>query len=186
MKRKRIDTKIFGSLVIVWAGFNGKPIIVRLILSNPAEGAEEKASRLFPRSAISSCAEIDAIESSIQRFLAGDDIEYPLDIVELSQCSPFQRSVLKTEHKIPRGNVSSYLNIAKHIGNPKGARAVGTALAQNPFPLIIPCHRAIRSDRSLGGFQGGMNMKRALLEKEGLAFDSTGRIICDRLYYERT
>lgn len=170
--------------MIVWTGFQRNPTIVRLLLSNPAENAEENASHLFPEAAISSCAEIDAIGNSIQRLLEGDDIAFPLDIIELSQCSPFQREVLLVEHEIPRGRVSSYSNIAKRIGKPKGARAVGAALAHNPFPLIVPCHRAIRSDRSLGGYQGGLKMKRSLLEKEGFDFDEEGRVICDQLHFE--
>ncbi|MHA1663588.1 MAG: methylated-DNA--[protein]-cysteine S-methyltransferase, partial [Candidatus Thorarchaeota archaeon] len=55
-------------------------------------------------------------------------------------------------------------------------RAVGNALARNPFPIIVPCHRAIRSDRTLGGFQGGLKMKRRILEMEGVEFDSTSRV----------
>ena len=75
--------------------------------------------------------------------------------------------------------------IAAHLGKSNGARAVGNALARNPFPLIVPCHRAIRSDRHLGGFQGGLEMKRALLAKEGIAFDDAGRVFCRHFYYEK-
>jgi methylated-DNA-[protein]-cysteine S-methyltransferase len=87
------------------------------------------------------------------------------------------------EREIPRGWVSTYGRIATHLGVPGGARAVGGALARNPFPIIIPCHRAIRSDGSLGGFQGGPDMKRALLEFEGVGFSSTGRVAAERFYY---
>jgi methylated-DNA-[protein]-cysteine S-methyltransferase len=93
---------------------------------------------------------------------------------------------LRAEHAIPRGSVSTYGLIAAHVGVPGGARAVGNALAGNPFPLIVPCHRAIRSDLHLGGFQSGAEMKMALLEKEGIKFDSTGRVICKRLHYDKT
>ena len=65
------------------------------------------------------------------------------------------------------------------------ARAVGHALAANPFPLIIPCHRTIRSDRYPGGYQGGPAMKRALLEMEGIPFDDTGRTAGARFHYGR-
>jgi methylated-DNA-[protein]-cysteine S-methyltransferase len=71
-----------------------------------------------------------------------------------------------------------------HLGKPNGVRAVGNALANNPFPLIVPCHRAIRSDCHLGGYQGGLEMKRALLTKEGISFDSVGRVKCSRLHYD--
>jgi methylated-DNA-[protein]-cysteine S-methyltransferase len=65
--------------------------------------------------------------------------------------------------------------LAERIEAPGAARAVGHALALNPFPLIIPCHRAVRSDGGLGGFQGGLAMKRKLLELEGIAFSPSGK-----------
>jgi methylated-DNA-[protein]-cysteine S-methyltransferase len=79
--------------------------------------------------------------------------------------------------------VSTYQRIAGHLGDRNSARAVGTALARNPFPIIVPCHRAIRSDGNLGGFQGGLAMKQALLAMEGIHFDNAGRIVADKLYY---
>lgn len=90
----------------------------------------------------------------------------------LDCCSKFQQKVLRATSAIPRGKVSTYQCIAKQIGKPKAARAVGRALANNPFPLIIPCHRVIRSDGSLGGYQGGLKMKRALLKKEGVFYQA--------------
>jgi methylated-DNA-[protein]-cysteine S-methyltransferase len=61
---------------------------------------------------------------------------------------------------------------------------VGNALANNPFPLIVPCHRAIRSDGHVGGYQGGPEMKRALLKNEGITIDQLGRVECPRFHYE--
>ena len=86
----------------------------------------------------------------------------------LADCSPFQRKVLLTTYIIPRGSTETYASIAKKIGNPKSTRAVGTALAKNPFPILIPCHRVIRSDGKIGNYQGGTEKKRALLKKEGV------------------
>ncbi|HUT21711.1 MAG TPA: MGMT family protein, partial [Anaerolineae bacterium] len=65
----------------------------------------------------------------------------------------------------------------------RAARAVGNALARNPFPLVIPCHRAIRAGGTLGGYQGGSGMKRALLEIEGVQFSGEGRVVAPRTYY---
>ena len=76
---------------------------------------------------------------------------------------------------IPKGKVSTYGRLAEKSGASKGARAVGNALATNPYPLIIPCHRVIRSDGSLGGFGGGLKMKKELLLMEGITFDAKGR-----------
>jgi len=79
--------------------------------------------------------------------------------------------------------MSTYQRIASYLGNANGARAVGTALANNPFPIIIPCHRAIRSDGTLGGYQGGLEMKRALLEMEGVLFNTLGRVVTEEFFY---
>jgi methylated-DNA-[protein]-cysteine S-methyltransferase len=69
------------------------------------------------------------------------------------------------------------------VGASGGARAVGNVMACNPFPLIIPCHRTILSNLHLGGFQSGADIKRALLEREGIIFDEQGKVICKRLHY---
>ena len=84
--------------------------------------------------------------------------------------SNFQIKVWKYLKKIPKGSVKTYKEIAIAIKNPKSARAVANACAQNPYPLKIPCHRAIRSDGNLGGYSGvgGIKTKKKLLIKEGI------------------
>jgi len=79
--------------------------------------------------------------------------------------------------KIPRGGVVSYSDLAKKTGKRNAARAVGRVMAANPFPLIIPCHRVIRADGKLGGFGGGLEMKKNLLEKEGILYTSKEKFI---------
>ena len=80
----------------------------------------------------------------------------------------FQKKVWSELTKIPKGETKSYREIAVAIGHPLAARAVANACGQNPYPIIIPCHRAIRSDGSLGGYsaQGGIATKRRLLDEE--------------------
>jgi len=80
----------------------------------------------------------------------------------------FQLKVWNYLKKIPRGKVKSYLEVAKGIGKPKAFRAVANAVGKNPYPPLIPCHRVIRSDGSLGGYsgKGGIKEKRRLLLKE--------------------
>lgn len=184
MNKKIIKPTPFGSVGVIWVATNQKPKIIRVILSKPGLSAEDQASVLYPNARSSSCAEIDDTAAGIEGLLEGEDITFSLELVDLSLCGTFQQRVLQAEHRIPRGCVSTYQLIARHLGKSNGARAVGNALANNPFPLIVPCHRAIRSDRSLGGYQGGLDMKRALLEKEGLRFDNTGRVECLTLYYK--
>lgn len=132
---------------------------------------------------VETCPEIDNVAHLIDAFLHGEDVLFSLDIIRLDICSGFQRKVLLAEYGIPRRQVSTYRLIAASLGHPLAARAVGTALATNPFPLIIPCHRAVRSDRTLGGYQGGLIMKRALLAMEGIRFDNAGRVLVSDFYY---
>jgi methylated-DNA-[protein]-cysteine S-methyltransferase len=119
----------------------------------------------------------------MRRFLKGETVNLDLDIVALEMCSAFQVRVLRAEYGIPRGWVSTYGRIAAHLGIPGGARAVGGALARNPFPIIVPCHRAVRSDGQLGGFQGGLEMKRALLALEGIEVSPASQVLTERVFY---
>lgn len=185
MNRKIIHPTPFGSVAVMWAVLNNNPRIVRVLLSKPGLPAERQAVHFYPDYRTSSCAEIDAVADAIKWILEGCSIEIQLDVACLELCSAFQQSVLRAEHGVPRGSVSTYRLIATHLGKQNGARAVGNALANNPFPLIVPCHRAIRSDRQLGGYQGGLEMKRSLLEMEGIMFDATDRVVCKHLYYQR-
>ena len=89
--------------------------------------------------------------------------------VDLRHLTPFQRRVLQAAQAVPRGEVSTYGQIARRIGRPRSARAVGQALGSNPVPIVIPCHRILASDGGLGGYsgRGGIRTKRQLLQLEG-------------------
>jgi len=104
----------------------------------------------------------------LQRYLEGKktDFDFPLD---LSAVLGFQKRVLLEVRRIPFGEVRSYESIAKALGLSKGQRAVGKALAANPLPILIPCHRVVRKDGKLGGYSLGRNMKETLLRLEGLS-----------------
>lgn len=93
--------------------------------------------------------------------------------VDLRGLTPFQRRVLMAAAEVPAGRVVSYGEIAKRIGLPGASRAVGQALGRNPIPIVIPCHRVVASGGSLGGYTGGLDVKRKLLRIEG-ALAATG------------
>lgn len=173
----------FGPVAVLWSVHRGQPKIRQVLLSKPGIPAKHAVKTYFPDSTPSSCAEIDGVANKILAFLRGDDIRFSLNIIRLDICSTFQQEVLRAEHGIPRGSVSTYQRIALYLGNANGARAVGTALANNPLPIIIPCHRAIRSDGTLGGYQGGLKMKRTLLEMEGVFFNVSGHVMPDKFFY---
>jgi len=79
-----------------------------------------------------------------------------------------QDKVLKIVRQIPVGKVATYAQIARALGRPRAARAVGNALHNNPYPIIVPCHRVVRSDGGLGGYAAGTEKKKQLLLKEGV------------------
>lgn len=89
---------------------------------------------------------------------------------ENSAFSKFEKSVFQSVQKIPCGKVSTYREVAKAAGNERAWRAVGNALAKNPFPVLVPCHRVVRSDLHIGNFSLGMRMKKKMLEGEGAEF----------------
>jgi methylated-DNA-[protein]-cysteine S-methyltransferase len=173
----------FGPIGIVWAGTERRPMVHRVFLPNATIPVEKLAQGNFSDVSPLSCPVIRELGERIQRFLEGEAVAFELDGIALERCSEFQRRVLLAEYDIPRGWVSTYGRIAGNLGIPGGARAVGRALSRNPFPIIIPCHRAIRSNGGLGGFQGGPRMKRALLELEGVEFSPEGKILTGRIHY---
>jgi methylated-DNA-[protein]-cysteine S-methyltransferase len=173
----------FGPVAVLWSVHEGRPKIWQVILSKSGFSSVQAVAAASGEFIPASCAVIDAAADDISAFLHGDDVRISLDMIRLDRCSDFQAKVLRAEYGIPRGCVSTYQRIAHHTGTPAGARAVGTALARNPFPVVIPCHRALRTDLTLGGYQGGLAMKRALLEAEGVEFDDAGRVVPEHMFY---
>jgi methylated-DNA-[protein]-cysteine S-methyltransferase len=168
----------FGEINILWTGIS-HPKILRILLPS-------QKSKLFSNyaSAIrSSSPKISKINNKLLQFLNGEHVKFSLMQLNLDLLSEFQRKVILAEYEIPRGFVSTYGRIARQIGSPKSSRAVGRALATNLFPLIIPCHRAIRSNGELGGYQGGLDMKKKLLELEGIQFRTDFKVEINKIYY---
>ncbi len=178
-----LRTTPFGPVAAVWSVHKGEPKIQRIVLSHPEAPATQRIGNFVRDPIEASCQEINALLDRIEGFLNGGDIRFSLNTVRMDLCSAFQQNVLRAEYAIPRGRVSTYRLIAEHVGNSKAARAVGMALASNPFPIVVPCHRAIRSDGALGGYQGGLKMKRSLLEMEGIDFRDTDHVTIRMFYY---
>jgi methylated-DNA-[protein]-cysteine S-methyltransferase len=174
MNQTTIKRTLFGPVVLIWTRINNHPTLTRILLSKPDLDAQQQCIKLYPKIVETTCDEILQIADKIQAILQGEPI--PLDAVALNQCSPFQEQVLTIQQTIPFGCVTTYNEIATQLNVRGGARAVGNALARNPFPVLIPCHRAIRSNGTLGGYQGGPEMKQALLELEGICVDANGKV----------
>jgi len=166
-----------GAMIIVW-GMEGKtPRVLRLLLSQPDRPAARRLESSYPAVVQpDSTTRIDQLVRRIKQYAEGWKVRFSLEDLYWPQCTDFQIRVLQMESRVPRGRVTSYRQIARGLGKPGAARGVGQALARNPFPIIIPCHRCVRSDGSLGGFQGGEAMKARLLQMEGVVLDRKGRV----------
>ena len=110
--------------------------------------------------------DLPALLAKLRRYFEGQPITFgePLDPTIGTE---FQRTVWTLTREIPRGQTRTYGQLARMAGSPGAARAVGQAMARNPWPIIVPCHRVLGSDGSLTGFGGGVEMKRKMLQREG-------------------
>lgn len=125
--------------------------------------------KLDPRARLEkNSPEVKRALEQLRAYFSGARFNFDLP-VDLSSLTPFQRAVLKTACRIVPGQVRTYHQVAKEMGRPKSSRPVGQALARNPVPIVIPCHRVIASDGTLGGYSGGSGLeaKRWLLRLEG-------------------
>ena len=107
------------------------------------------------------------IVHQLRAYFAGTRHRFDLRL-DLAHVTPFQRRVLLAAASVPSGQVVSYGEIARRIGQPAGSRAVGQALRRNPIPIVIPCHRVVAAGGRLGGYTGGLGIKRKLLRLEGV------------------
>jgi len=143
--------------------------VARIVLPQASRTRAERELRVAdgePRQAASAQALLAQAQTQLVEFLAGKrrTLDVPPD---LSVGTPFQRRVWRAAQRIPYGRVRSYQWIADRVGGSRYARAVGLALGANPVPILVPCHRVVSQDGSLGGFSCGLPAKRKLLTLEG-------------------
>ncbi len=113
------------------------------------------------------CAVVSNAARQLHEYFGGhrERFDLPLDFTGVS---PFTRTVLEATTEVPFGRLDTYRGIASRVGKPSATRAVGNALGRNPIPVVVPCHRIVRSDASLGGYTGGLQIKQRLLALEGV------------------
>ncbi len=157
-----------------------RSLVIEIIL--PMTQMERYIQKRYPQADKRGARAVAAVNREVRRYFAGSTKRLSVADIDVSQLYMFQKLVLFTERKIPYGWVSTYGRLAAKIGSPHAARAVGTALARNPFPIIIPCHRTIRADGTLGGYQGGVKLKRRLLEREGVQFTRSGKVLMNKVW----
>ncbi len=135
-----------------------------------SEAFEQWFRKRFGRRALPS-TEAPANLDLVRRALAGESVDVEVD---LRDCTPFEAAVLRKTREIRRGHARPYAWIAREVARPRAVRAVGSALANNPVPLLIPCHRVVRSDYTTGEYVFGPHAKQRLLHDEGLDLPTIG------------
>jgi methylated-DNA-[protein]-cysteine S-methyltransferase len=125
---------------------------------------ERLARRISPR-IVEAVGPLEPVRRELDDYFSGRRRSFEL-MLDWSLIGPFGRRVLRATAEIPYGGVLSYAEVAAEAGSPRGSRAAGNALGSNPIPIVIPCHRVLRSGGALGGYGGGLDRKRWLLELE--------------------
>jgi len=152
-----------------WAWFAAADgAVVKSELPVPTRGEAEEAVARWDGRSREDVRLLPEVAAALADYFAGRSrrLDAPL---ALDACGDFLRRVYEELRRVPHGEILSYGELARRIGQPGAARSVGTALARNPFPPMVPCHRVVAADRSLGGFSasGGLWMKQRLLALEG-------------------
>jgi methylated-DNA-[protein]-cysteine S-methyltransferase len=140
--------------------------LVRVAFASEGEDAvlQALADRVSPR-VLQAPARLDPAARQLEEYFAGRRRSFELP-VDLRLSDGYRRKVLQHLREITFGRTESYTAVAAATGRPRAVRAVGSACASNPIPVVVPCHRVLRSDGSLGGYRGGLAAKRVLLDLE--------------------
>ncbi|MGY2074357.1 methylated-DNA--[protein]-cysteine S-methyltransferase [Blastococcus sp. SYSU DS0828] len=125
------------------------------------------ATRIGPR-VLRAPARLEVAARQVEEYFAGSRTQFDIPL-DLRLASGFRRSVLETLRTVDYGTTRSYAGVAAAVGSPRAVRAVGTACATNPLPVVVPCHRVVRTDGTIGAYIGGAEAKQRLLSLEGAA-----------------
>ncbi|MFO7904557.1 MAG: methylated-DNA--[protein]-cysteine S-methyltransferase [Pirellulaceae bacterium] len=153
-----------GWMAVLWRG----AAVARLTFGHRSASAAWQSLELQSAGSEPLTGQMAELVARLRRFARGRPEDFREVPLEWGGRSEFQRAVWRQCRQIPFGQVLTYAKLAKRLGSPRSARAVGNAMAANPIPLIVPCHRIVASGGTLGGFSapGGLDMKRRLLELE--------------------
>ncbi len=171
-----IVPSFLGFVAVVWKNDGLTPLVDRILLPRAKTDTEEILRRQFPSAERKIHKALKELCAQLENYFNGEKYSFSFNLLNFCGCSDFQKKVLLKTAESPPGKVATYGQLAHLVGNPRAMRAVGTALAQNPFPIIYPCHRVIRSTGNVGCFGGGQEMKIQLLCHEGVAMHGFGTV----------
>ncbi|MGB9626603.1 MAG: methylated-DNA--[protein]-cysteine S-methyltransferase [Phycisphaerae bacterium] len=147
-----------------------------LVLPESSEDAVRRRVRRDRPEAVHDPSIAPSLQRRIRDYFAGRPVAFDCP-VDLRAMTPFQRRVLRACRRLRYGEVTTYASLARRVGRPRAARAIGAALARNPVPLVVPCHRVVSVGGGLCGFSapGGVDMKRRMLEHEAMVARTNGK-----------
>src|SRR2546421_8068196 len=140
-------------------------VMVSYLSGSEEASVQELAGTLSPR-VLEAPGKVDEVRRELEEYFAGRRRRFDLEI-DWALTRGFTRKILRATARIPYGSVSTYRDIARKAGNGRASRAAGNALGSNPIPIVVPCHRVVRTGGSLGGYTGGLEKKEILLGLEG-------------------
>jgi methylated-DNA-[protein]-cysteine S-methyltransferase len=140
--------------------------LVRVAFRQSEAAFTAELRRRLGTGVVRSPAKTKGVARQLEEYFAGQRRTFDVP-TDLRSVTPFQRRVLLAAVRVPAGQVVSYGDIARSVGRPGGSRAVGQALGRNPIPIVIPCHRVVAAGGRLGGYSGGLAIKKRLLRLEG-------------------
>ncbi|MFW6087150.1 MAG: methylated-DNA--[protein]-cysteine S-methyltransferase [Myxococcota bacterium] len=161
-----LDTPRLGGLWLVWSAVG----LVQVRWPEQGRLEDGPPERTIPRH----------YAEPLSRYLQHKPVDPALVAID-PRGTPFQLRVWEALRQVRRGTVRSYAGIAKDVGSPRAMRAVGSANAHNPLPLVVPCHRIVEAGNRLGGYSGGLERKKLLLELEGVRVDESDRVLPGQL-----
>lgn len=149
----------------LWIAMGPKGVLAIHYGAEPDEGELRRIVRTYGPGVLPDTRRIDPVARELDQYFGGRRRSFDVP-VDLSGLTPFQQRVLRATARVAFGEVSTYAGVAMRAGSANAFRAAGQALTANPIPIVVPCHRIVASDGTLGGYAGGLEAKRRLLALE--------------------
>jgi len=149
----------------LWIAVGPKGVLAIHYGAEPSPGELARIVRTYGPGVLPDPRRADPVARELDQYFAGRRKAFDV-AVDLSPLTVFQRRILGATARVAFGDVSTYAKVAAKAGSEKASRAAGQALGSNPIPIVVPCHRILASDGSLGGYAGGLEAKRVLLQLE--------------------
>jgi methylated-DNA-[protein]-cysteine S-methyltransferase len=149
----------------LWVAFGPKGVAAIHFGREPGEPELRRLVRVFGPGIVPDRTRLSGVFRELEQYFAGRRREFGV-AVDLSGLTPFQSRVLRATSRVRYGDVTTYAEVARRAGSDRASRAAGAAVGANPIPIVVPCHRVIASDGTLGGYGGGLDVKRLLLAME--------------------